>query len=161
MTIAARRLSLALIALALLYLTGCASSGGYKVTAEMPIPAEIEPNVDFWRMVYGEWSRSQVAFHADEHLGAVYEVATLPGPILGSYTAEQKRFVRAKESEYRNRLASLERKLRSGARLSGRERELQEKLVDAGGRSAIYGAAERVRSCLLYTSDAADDLYTV
>jgi membrane-bound lytic murein transglycosylase D len=147
MTIAARRLSVVLISLALLYLTGCSSTGGgYKVTAELPIPPEIEPNVDFWRMVYGEWSRSQVAFHDDEHLGAVYEVADLPGPVLGSYTAEQKRFVRAKEVEYRNRLSSLERKVRAGRSLTGPERKLHEKLVDAGGRSAVYGAAERVRS---------------
>jgi membrane-bound lytic murein transglycosylase D len=149
MTIVAQRSFLALIAFACLHLAGCSSSGGhhdYKTTAGLPIPPEIQSNVGFWRMVYGEWSRSQVAFHDDEHLGVVYEVADLPGPVRPSYTAEQKHFVRAKKDAYRNRLASLERKLTSGGSLSATERELRDKLVEAGGRSAVYGASQRVRS---------------
>jgi membrane-bound lytic murein transglycosylase D len=146
MTIAVRRLFLALIALACIQLTGCASKGGQTATAEVPVPPEIQPNVDFWRMVYGEWSRSQVAFHDDEHMGVIYEVADLPGPVLSGYTGEQQRFVRYKTAQYRDRLASLERKVVAGRRLSGLERELHDKLVEAGGRSAVYGASERVRA---------------
>jgi membrane-bound lytic murein transglycosylase D len=146
MTFAARHSLLALLALACLYLAGCSSTSVHKVTAEMPVPPEIEPNVDFWRMVYAEWSRSQVAFHDDEYLDVIYEVARLPGPVRGGYTAEQNRFVKARKAEYRDRLASLERKLSSGRGLTRSERELREKLVDAGGRSAVYGASDRVRA---------------
>jgi membrane-bound lytic murein transglycosylase D len=146
MTIAARHSLLALISLACLYLAGCSSTSGPKISAEIPVPPEIEPNVDFWRMVYAEWSRSQVALHDDEYLDVVYEVARLPGPVRGGYTAEQKRFVRAKKAEYRDRLASLERKVSSGRGLTRPEKELHEKLVDAGGRSAVHGASDRVRS---------------
>lgn len=144
MSIATRRRYLALIPL-LLLLGGCASTDN-KTSTVFPVPPEIEDNVDFWRMVYGEWSRSQVAFHDDEHMGLIYEVAKLPGPVRASYTPEQKRFVRSKKAEYRNRLASLERKVGSGGRLSGYERKLRDKIVDAGGRAALSGASDRVRS---------------
>jgi len=144
MSIATRRLFLALISLPLLFLVGCASTG-YKSTATLPIPSEIQDNVDFWRMVYGKWSRSQVAFHDDEHMGVIYEVAKLPGPVRGGYTAEQKRFVRGKTATYRSRLKSLERKVSSGGSLSSSERHLHDKIVKTAGRSALYGASERLR----------------
>ena len=55
----------------------------YGSSGNFPVPPEIRPNVDFWRHVYGVWSRGQVAFHDDEHMGVIYEVARLPGPLGG------------------------------------------------------------------------------
>lgn len=135
---------LAFLALTMLLFGGCASTPSHD-TAALPVPPQIEDNVAFWRLVYGEWSRSQVAFHDDEHLGVIYEVARLPGEIRGGYTAEQARFVRAKEAEYRARLASMERKLASGDRLTSTERHLHDQLVAKGGRLALSGAAGRLR----------------
>lgn len=139
--------------LLLLALTGCSSidsvdsiDGGRSTTGTFPVPPEIEDNVAFWRNVYGEWSRGTVAIHDDEYMGVIYEVADLPGPTLAGYTAEQKRFVRARKAHYKSRLEGLAAKVRSGRSPSGYEKALFNKLVDAGGKRAVYGAADRVRS---------------
>jgi membrane-bound lytic murein transglycosylase D len=145
MSITARRQMMALIPLTLLFLAGC-SSTGYTTNVSLPVPDEIEDNVDFWRMVYGEWSRSQVAFHDDEHMGVIYEVAELPGRIKGGYTAEQKRFVRARKASYRNRLEVLERKVTSGRSLTSSEQKLFDKISDSAGPGAVFGASERIRA---------------
>jgi len=152
----------ALISLCLLFLLGGCSSVDERQTSTktatmstktttlstgtFPVPSEIDDNVAFWRNVYGKWSRGKVAIHDDEHMGVIYEVAKLPGATRSGYTAEQKRYVRARVAHYKSRLEGLEAKVRSGRSPSGREKELYEKLVDAGGKRAVYGASERVRS---------------
>lgn len=146
MSITARRLFLALISLSLLFLAGCSSTGSYKTSSALPVPPEIRDNVEFWRNVYGRWSRSQVAFHDNYHMGVIYEVATIPGRVKGGYTAEQKRFVKRKEAQYRDGLKSLEHKIAYGDSLTRFERSLRDKLVKKGGRSALSGASGRLRS---------------
>ncbi len=139
---------------AILALSGC--GGGSETTREsrvdygsseiFPVPPEIQPNVDFWRHVYGVWSRGQVAFHDDEYMGVVYEVARLPGPIHDGYTGYQKDWVRSRTSYYKDRLRALERRVASRESLSPADKELLAKFEKAGGTHAIYGAADRVRS---------------
>jgi len=115
------------------------------LTGTFPVPSEIEDNVTFWRKVYGEWSRGKVAVHDDEYMGVIYEVASLPGASRAGYTAEQRRFVQEREAHYKHRLERLEATVRSGRSPSGYDKALYQKLVDAGGTRAIYGASERVR----------------
>ena len=110
------------------------------------MPEEIRPNVDFWRHVYGVWSRGQVAFHDDEHMGVIYEVATLPGPTQGGYTGYQKQWINAKEREYRWRLRELETKVRAGQTLTPADKALAAKFEKAGSIGYVYGASERLRS---------------
>jgi membrane-bound lytic murein transglycosylase D len=148
MTTSVRCQTLALISLFLLLLLGgCSSVEERQVaTGTFPVPPEIEDNVAFWRNVYGAWSRGEVAIHDDEHMGVIYEVAKLPGAVRAGYTSEQKRFVRARKAHYKSRLDSIERKVRAGRSLSSSEDELHDKLVDAGGKRALYGASDRVHS---------------
>ncbi len=148
MTTHVRHLALVLIPLVALVLSGCSGTGGQKTssTGIFPEPPEIEDNVNFWRKVYAEWSRSQVAIHDNEHMGLIYEVAKLPGPIRASYTPEQKRFVRAKKADYRARLRDLERKVASGASLSSSQKDLYALIEEEAGRDALRGADKRVRS---------------
>jgi membrane-bound lytic murein transglycosylase D len=135
-----------------LFLWGCASTGprhaedAVKSTGAFPIPNEIQDNVDFWRDVFGVWSRRQVVFHDEGHLGVIYEIATLPGPVQASYTPEQRDFVRKKEASLKARLASMEHKVASGASLSSDDSALRDKLVAAAGPQAIIGADQRVRT---------------
>lgn len=135
-----------------LLLVGCAGTGGGGVdspvasTTTFPVPDEIQGNVIFWRNVYAHWSRGQVAFHDDEYMDVIFEVVKLPGPIKGGYTASQKRLVKAKKAEYRSRLRSLEQKASSGRSLSDREQALFDQYEKVGGRRALYGAHDRVRS---------------
>lgn len=145
--IAGRRLPLLLVVVILL-VAGCASAperSGYHATGVFPEPPEIADNVAFWRNVYASWSRGDVAIHDNEHLGVVYEVARLPGPVREGYTPEQRDFVQARRSYHQRRLTELEVKHASGQRLTRDERELRDQLVSAGGPNAIAGASERVR----------------
>lgn len=134
------------------FLWGCASTGPQRSgdpvrsTGNFPIPSEIQDNVDFWRNVFGVWSRRQVVFHDEEYLGVIYEIADLPGPVKGGYTPEQRDFVRAKESTLKLRLADMERKVGRGEPLSSDESALRDKLVAAGGPGAVVGADQRVRT---------------
>lgn len=142
---------LAALLAAFTLLTGCATTGGGggEFAAEsgtFPQPAAITDNVAFWRRVYAEWGRGEVAIHDDEYLGVVYEVVRLPGPLHDAYTDEQRDLIRAHKRRYQRRLAELEHKVTSGRSLSRKERGLFDRLRSAGGRSALFGASERVRA---------------
>jgi membrane-bound lytic murein transglycosylase D len=141
----------------MLALSGCGGGGSnlrddtvakinYDNSGPFPVPAEIQPNVDFWRHVYGVWSRGEVAFHDNEYMGVVYEVARLPGTVQEGYTNEQKAWVKAREAMYRDRLRSLERKVRAREPLTSSDKELLAKIEQGGGKGAVYGAEDRLRS---------------
>jgi len=137
------------VAIVLWLLAGCA--GGTRdldieSSAVFPLPADLEDEVNFWRNVYAHWSRGQVAFHDDRYLGLVYEVADLPGPIEASYTPAQRDWVQARTEHWRSRLDALADRLGEGRGLSAEERDLLAKIEAAAGRSAVFGAGERVRS---------------
>jgi membrane-bound lytic murein transglycosylase D len=149
-------LFLTLVAL-VLGLAGCGSSGEkretqlatvdhhYRSTGQFPVPPEIQPNVDFWRHVYGIWSRGQVAIHDDEHMGVIYEVVKLPAPIQQGYTPLQKDLVQSRANYHRARVRGLEQRLLTGQPLSADDKALLAKFEKSGGSRAIYGAADRVR----------------
>ena len=141
---------------ALLALGGCGggsavrgdagSKPDYDTSGTFPVPEEIQPNVDFWRHVYGVWSRQQVAFHDNEHMGVIYEVGTIPGSVREGYTNEQKAWVKAREAMYRDRLRSLEQKVRGRSPLTASDKQLLAKIEEGAGKGAVYGAADRLRS---------------
>lgn len=155
-----RHLPALLLGIGLLSLAGCGSHGdqrdvagevgyrGHKVSGSQtfPVPAEIQPNVDFWRHVYGIWERGDVAIHDNEHMGVIYEVVKLPAPIKEGYTESQRQLVKARTNAYSERVRSLEERLRSGQSLTSSDKELLAKFDGAGGRGAVYGAADRVRA---------------
>lgn len=153
------RLLLALpISAGLLLMAGCATRpeapiGGSERLGQreygdslFPVPPEIRDNVEFWRQVYGVWGRDQVAIHDNEHLGVIYEVLRLPGPIQAGYTEEQKAWIDGRLNEYRLRLAALEQRIRFNQPLTPEDRALLQKFERVGGVSALYGASERVRA---------------
>jgi len=152
----ARTLAAALAAALVLALAGCGGGGNlredgvakidYDNSGPFPVPEEIQPNVDFWRHVYGVWSRGQVAFHDNEYMGVVYEVGDLPGSIHEGYTNEQRAWVKSREAMYRDRLRSLERKVRERAPLSAADKQLLATIEQGAGKTAIYGASDRLRS---------------
>jgi len=141
-------------------LAGCGSSGGggyvdgeapssghrYSSSAKFPIPDEIKPNVDFWRHVYGVWSRGQVAIHDDEHMGVIYEVVQLPAPIQEGYTSHQKDLVRSRTEYHRARVRGLQERVTTNQPLSPADKDLLDKFEKSGGSHALYGAADRIRT---------------
>lgn len=151
--------SWSLLLLLLASLSGCATKGeerslsgqGYSEpvfsgSETFPVPPEIQPNVDFWRHVYGIWSRGEVAIHDNRYLGVVYEVVKLPEPIKEGYTDAQRDLVRARTARYEERLRTLEERVRAGQRLTADEQALLTQIESAGGRDAVFGAAERLRT---------------
>lgn len=139
-----------------LILNGCAGSGSKRdrddtendvgASSTFPVPAEIKDNVDFWRHVYGVWSRGEVALHDDEHMGVIYEVAKIPGAIQAGYTASQKAWLEARLGDHASALRGLEERMRSGQTLTSRDKTLLAKFENSGGSRAVYGAADRLRA---------------
>jgi membrane-bound lytic murein transglycosylase D len=127
-------------------LSGRSSEGRHGYSHTFPRPPELEPQIDFWRHVYAVWSRGQVAFHDDRHLGLIYEVANLPGPIEQSYTPYQRDFVRARRELWQARLDDLQRRITFNEPLTTSEQQLAARITQAAGREAIFGAGERVRN---------------
>ena len=148
-------LGLMFILAAILALTGCSGTSlrgdgvakiDYDTSGLFPVPEAIQPNVDFWRHVYGVWSRGQVAFHDDEHMGVVYEVAELPGPIKEGYTNEQRAWLKSRRAFHRDRLRALEHKVRAHTPLTAADEQLLAKIEQGAGKEAVYGASQRLRS---------------
>ncbi len=156
----ARLFGLASISVSLLLLNGCAgvsttdsSATAFndhradRMSGSFPVPHQIEDNVNFWRNVYGNWSRGQVAFYDEEHLGIVYDVVDLPEAFVGGYnSADQRDFVNSREAQIGARLASLEAKEATGAGLTSEEQALREKIVSVAGPQAIAGAHQRLKA---------------
>jgi membrane-bound lytic murein transglycosylase D len=122
------------------------SSPSYVGTGAFPVPQEIQPNVDFWRHVYGLWSRHQVAFHDDEHMGVIYEVTNLPSADDESFGESDRAFIRSRLQYHQDRVRSLQNRVVSNQPLSAEDQKLLAKFERAGGARALYGAADRVRS---------------
>jgi membrane-bound lytic murein transglycosylase D len=111
-----------------------------------PRPPELEPQIAFWRNVYGVWSMSQVVVHDDRYLNLVYEVVTLPGGIYDSYTPMQQDLIRERRGYWQYRLRELENRVASGISLDSDEQALVTRIVRSGGSTnAIYGVSERLR----------------
>ncbi|MGX2040223.1 lytic transglycosylase domain-containing protein [Methylocaldum sp. MU1018] len=111
-----------------------------------PKPASLEPQVAFWRNVYGVWSRSQVALHDNRFLDVIYEVIQLPGDIAEGYTPRQKEWVRERTAYWKSRLLDLEQKVAAGMPLTPDERKLAAKIDRRGDlKTALQGASERLR----------------
>jgi membrane-bound lytic murein transglycosylase D len=125
--------------------TGQQTSRDYGDSHLFPVPAGIQDNVDFWRHVYGVWSRGEIAIHDDEHLGVIYEVARIPGPIQATYSESQKAWLKNRLDYHRSRLASLEQRVRENQTLTADDKALLEKFKRVGGVAALYGASERLR----------------
>jgi len=115
-------------------------------TVEFPSYPAIEPNVEFWTRVFGEWSLGQVAVHDLDHPGIIYDVVDLPGPIEERYSEDQKDFIEQLNEEWRDRLVALEIKIDARATLNDTEKRLALDITTEAGSMAIEGADERVRT---------------
>jgi len=111
-----------------------------------PVPAGLQPQIDFWQNVFAVWSRGQVALFDNRHLGVVYEVIDLPGPIQAGYTPAQKRLVRSRRDLWKTRLRELERKVAAEETLNYLEQTLLVQIREQAGEAAVRGVAKRLRS---------------
>ena len=111
-----------------------------------PRPAEIEPQVDFWRKVYSKWGRSQFAVHDKVHMDIIYDVFDLPGETGDILTVGQKAYIQERFYNWKSRLNALEDKMAAGLPLDANEKELLRYVAEKTGHAnAIRGASERLR----------------
>lgn len=115
-------------------------------TTNFPTYPAIEPNVEFWKRVYGEWGQNQVVVHDLEYPALVYEVVTLPGDARDRYTEEQQRFVDALIETWRARLRDLAARTDSAQPLDDHDKELALELATQAGSTSLPGACDRVRT---------------
>ncbi|KAA6186718.1 transglycosylase SLT domain-containing protein [Thiohalocapsa marina] len=119
---------------------------GYGANDTFPVPDEIRDNVEFWRHVYGVWSRADVAIHDDRYMDIIYEVVRLPEPIQAGYTPAQKALIASRKAHHQGRVQALQQRVRDGRPLDAEDRALLDSFKQAGGVGALAGADERVRS---------------
>jgi membrane-bound lytic murein transglycosylase D len=106
---------------------------------ELPRPAALEPNVNFWTRVYTEVDTSGGLIHDSEHLDVVYEVLRLPQDL--SPRARERKIEQAK-SRHREVLRRLGRGQRSG---SAEEQRLLALWPEGSSVKTFQGAAGRLR----------------
>ena len=109
-----------------------------------PLPAGLEPAVDFWTKVFAVWSREQLALHDNEHLGVIYRVVKIPGPVAEGLTSQQREWMRAQEFRLIAELSRLSHKHAGGQPLTKEEQRLAKAITSGGGK--IKDASERVRT---------------
>jgi membrane-bound lytic murein transglycosylase D len=128
--------------------TSSSSAGSACVidTVAFPSYPAIEPNVEFWKRVFGEWSLGQVVVHDLDHPQIIYEVVDLPGPIEERYTGAQRDFVEDLNERWRDRLALLADKVERRAELSDSDKRLALTVTTEAGSMALERADERVRT---------------
>lgn len=112
-----------------------------------PRPSELEPQIAFWRNVYGVWKRSQVVLHDDRCLNLIYEIIDLPGAIDDGYTPSQQELLNDRRGYWKYRLSELERKVDSRMTLDVSDQNLAAYIAkNAGTGGALAGASQRLRA---------------
>ncbi|MEO7386128.1 MAG: LysM peptidoglycan-binding domain-containing protein [Gammaproteobacteria bacterium] len=108
--------------------------------AAMPRPAGLEPDIAFWRKIFGEVSTDEALVHDNRYLGIVYEKLDLSD--LESAGARQRSMDEAKARYTRllTRLAAGDR-----SNLGKDERRVLALWAGRPGNETLRGAAERVR----------------
>jgi membrane-bound lytic murein transglycosylase D len=115
-------------------------------TASFPSYPTIEPNIEFWTRVFGEWSLGQVVVHDLDYPGIIYDVVDLPGPIEERYTEEQQDFSEQLNEHWQDRLTALVGKISARSELDDAEKRLALDITTEAGSMAIEKADERVRT---------------
>ena len=109
-----------------------------------PLPASLRPAVEFWCKTFSEWRMDQVVLHDEEHLGVIYRILEIPGPVDEGLTVSQRQWVRSQETLLASELSSVYSDLAAGRRLDKDGQELANAIERGNGR--IEGASGRVRS---------------
>ena len=136
-------------ALIVLILSASVGTAGAQETPDpgpFPVPESIEPNIEFWLRVFGEWRLDQIAIHDRRHPNVVYAVVPLPGKIEPALSPEQADYIEDLTDRWAEGLKELERKALSGKELTDDEKVWALELATKGGVDAITDAHKWVRT---------------
>ncbi|HEY5810918.1 MAG TPA: LysM peptidoglycan-binding domain-containing protein [Povalibacter sp.] len=124
---------------AFLLFFGLALTGPVLASDAFPRPAELEPDIAFWRRIYTEVGTDGGVIHDPARLEVVYEVMKFPDDISGKERSKRIEDTKKKYSRILDRLAS-------GAQDLNAEEERVQALWPKGTRRARFEqAAEEVR----------------
>jgi len=102
-----------------------------------PIYASIQPNVEFWKKIYSEYSSDQGVLHDNRNLDIIYGVIALENPDLpGGRKINRNRIKKAKK-KYKSILAKLKR----GESPAGMQEQHVADLMGPDAKAADYRAA--------------------
>lgn len=133
MTHPLRSLLVTLIALLL-----CAAAAASS--ADFPMPAELERDVQFWLRVFTETSTDEGLLHDNRNMAVVYEVVPMPA---ATGRRERNRRVGLRRKHYQAVLRSLASGKRSG--LSEEEQRVLDLWPDDVSNETLTAAAKRIR----------------
>ncbi|MEK7323222.1 MAG: LysM peptidoglycan-binding domain-containing protein [Pseudomonadota bacterium] len=111
-----------------------------------PLPAALRDNVAFWRSVFTEWRQSQVALHDMNYPAIVYDVIELDGKVGDSLSEAQREQIKQHREAWEARLQAIAAAGQDGTELSDQDRDLRQRLINAGGAAAVAEAYLRVRT---------------
>ncbi len=106
----------------------------------------LQGNVDFWTLVFSEWTQGQAVIHDLDHPEIILEVVELPGPIEGKYTDEQTEFLTELRESWEDYLERLEHKVAARKPLDDVEKQWAAHFATTVGTNSLQGAHKRVRS---------------
>lgn len=137
-----RLLPLLLLRVSVLAVGLLALAGADPARAEelFPRPAELEPDVRFWRRIYSEVGSDGGLIHDSRHLEIVYEVVRFPEQ---ASRRTRERIVERAKDRYRDALRSLGRGRRSG--LSREEARILALWGGSPDDGTLRSAASRIR----------------
>jgi len=127
-------------------MAGPADARGAPAAGPFPVYESIEPNIEFWQRVFGEWRLGQVVVHDRRHPNVVYAVVALPGEIKEVLSREQSDFIDDLTDLWVDRVKDLRRKALAGKQLSDEEKSWALELTTQGGSGAIKDAEDYVRT---------------
>ncbi|MEM1248168.1 MAG: LysM peptidoglycan-binding domain-containing protein [Acidobacteriota bacterium] len=127
-------------------MTGSAASQQTVPSADFPLPASLEPAVEFWKLVFAGHTSDEVILHDDRHLDVIYGTVSALDLRAGGASDVKVEVARRKRAE--KALLGIRRALQGDRRASAEHREMVEKAWAAAGKTPDSGARHRVRSQL-------------
>lgn len=116
------------------------------ISGEFVRPKELEPNVQFWKRVYSEWSSDEIALSDRDDLRLVYYVVKLPMSFDRIHRPTYENILKNAKEELVRVLQSLDEKRPSSERgLQGMERDVYIALKDIPD-SDKYSHSDNIRA---------------
>ncbi len=116
-----------------------------------PLPEELKPNVEFWKMVYGKYGNDQVLIHDAEDLSVIYEVVDFDDLFVNhealSLKTKWKKIDKIKD-RYRDALRALARKISRKAELTAEEQRLLSLFGENATPRRLRRASNQIRGQL-------------
>jgi membrane-bound lytic murein transglycosylase D len=103
-------------------------------------PPSLEPDIAFWRRIFGEISSDQALLHDSRYLNVVYEVVEIPE---NASSSRRRRIADLSRERYRNVLGKLAKGVRTG--LNGEEQRVLALWPGDVSDEELRQAAKRIR----------------